>query len=440
MYQRGLLRRSHGGATPTSCTPPGLTDTASQLPPSAGTYAYGTFKPGAAGFPSVGGTYTDPIFGATVLRLTAIGVAANNDQIYSRNGYHNADGTMCMTWSPTGGGLVTLIDSRTGAVLYGGMPTGTATSGAVSFDPVDPNVYYYPSTATMRKVTLTGGGGFTDTPLKTFAFTLGNLGVSVDFIDNTGTYWLIHDATNTLVYVWKKTTDELYSNPITPLGGGGWTGITPSGNYVVDLVGASAYPNKERRSYAINHGTKSISTTPVQFCGLGGSNDHGDLLSASDGHEYFIAPNDDLTPLGLYRWDITTDNSGKTDTQQLASATRIMPITSFDDSTGHVSCVSKGAYRDYAIFSVETALDVFDYDPATGWSAYRQEILFSNVLTLVTYRLLHHRSRSIGVNYGYQPKVCIAWGGQVAIWDSDYNTSSPAGYADLYGWRNSCVA
>jgi hypothetical protein len=48
----------------------GITDSVSHLPPTSGTYADNTFKPGASGFPGVGQSYTDPVFGTTITRLT----------------------------------------------------------------------------------------------------------------------------------------------------------------------------------------------------------------------------------------------------------------------------------------------------------------------------------------------------------------------------------
>ena len=49
---------------------PGLTDTATHLPPSSGLYAYNSFKPGTTGFPTLGQTYVDPVFGSTIRRIT----------------------------------------------------------------------------------------------------------------------------------------------------------------------------------------------------------------------------------------------------------------------------------------------------------------------------------------------------------------------------------
>src|SRR4051812_11293268 len=70
-------------------------------PPTIGTYDWDTFMPGAAGFPAVGATYTDPIFGAvnpegSVIRaLTNVGSRALFSDTYAFN-RSNADGTYWM--------------------------------------------------------------------------------------------------------------------------------------------------------------------------------------------------------------------------------------------------------------------------------------------------------------------------------------------------------
>src|SRR5436190_17078647 len=75
-----------------------LSDTASHPPPASGTYAYyataGTFGPDQAGFPAVGGTFVDPVFGGTIMRLTNELNLASYSEIYAKNGFQNADSTL----------------------------------------------------------------------------------------------------------------------------------------------------------------------------------------------------------------------------------------------------------------------------------------------------------------------------------------------------------
>jgi hypothetical protein len=47
-----------------------LTDSDVHAPPMSGQYAYNTFMPATAGFPGVGESYIDPVFGSTVRRVS----------------------------------------------------------------------------------------------------------------------------------------------------------------------------------------------------------------------------------------------------------------------------------------------------------------------------------------------------------------------------------
>src|SRR5688572_26921213 len=95
-----------------------ITDAASHPPPTSGAYAYystfGTFGPDRPGFPGVGQTYVDPVFGSTVRRLTnAMGQPPGSD-IYGKNGFWNANG---MLMFHNDGSSKTIINTATGAVV-----------------------------------------------------------------------------------------------------------------------------------------------------------------------------------------------------------------------------------------------------------------------------------------------------------------------------------
>jgi hypothetical protein len=55
------------------------------VPPTTGPYAYNIFMPGAIGFPAVGETYTDPIFGGVIRRLTDTVGHPNQEDIYAHH-------------------------------------------------------------------------------------------------------------------------------------------------------------------------------------------------------------------------------------------------------------------------------------------------------------------------------------------------------------------
>lgn len=399
-----------------------LTDSGVHAPPTTGTYGYNTFKPGAAGFPAAGGSYVDPVFGGTVRRLTnTLSTGTTQDDLYSRH-WVNADGTLAMHHNVNGNQIV---NTRTGAFVYTNQPLG-AINFEVFWDAQDPDKYYYYNGASLMRRNLASQ---TNTIMKTFGATLKSLGGSVNFQSADGRYFVIRDGTS--AHVWDSQTDTIFAGGIATASwvdtNGGWVGITPDGNYVVTEAGPSAQPQTEHYSYAINKSTKTVSTTPVQFWGLCGA--HADLITASNGKSYHVGFNCYGGIPGIYRVDITLNQAGRTYQQQLADNQLLLPLTWEDD--GHLSAVSTGPLKDWVFVSTESTVDNFN-SGVSGWTAYKQEIVAVNVITLEVRRLAHHRSRSLAVDYPYQPRVTSSWDGSVVMWTSNFNTSSPTPYADLY--------
>lgn len=402
-----------------------LTDGAIHAPPVGGTFDYNSFKPGAAGFPAVGGSYTDPVFGGAVLRLSARSGQAN-DQLYAHH-FANADGTFAFEIA---GATPKVISAVTGAVLWSGaqVPTGGGFSAEMAWDAVDPDKYYFFSGASLMRRNLAAQ---TNTTVHTFPAALESQGGSLNYQSADGRYFLVKYGGTSKV--WDSQTNTTYSGSVTPLDPGGWVSITPDGNYVVTVAGQSTpMPQQEHYSYAINHGTQSISATPTQFWGMSG--DHGVIMSATDGKSYYIGFNSFDVPSGLYRVDITLNQSGKTVVQQTSSNLQLINL-GFFDSGGHLCAVSKGPLRDWVFLSTEADADTYN-SGVGGWTAYRQEIIAVNVLTGEVRRLAHHRSRGLTDGaYWNQPRITCSWDGSVVLWNSNFNTSSPFGYADLYAIR-----
>jgi len=389
-----------------------LTDTGIHVPPMTGPYAYNTFMPGTPGFPAVGGTYTDPVFGSTIKRLTNVTGSVNFDDIYAKH-QANADGTLA--FRTTVGEIVHVINVSAGAIVYSNQPTGIAPF-EMHWDALDADKYYYFSGANLMRRNLAAQ---TDTIKKTFPATLQTNGGSLNIQSRNGRYFTVrYGGVNK---VWDSQLDIIYSGSVTPLDPTGWVSISPDGNYLVNASGQS-------QSQFIDHTTQTISSTPVMFWSLCG--DHGDLISASNGKSYFITFNCNNAQ-AIYRVDITLDQAGKTPVQQAAANQLLVPVT-WDD-TGHFSCVGTGPFQDWCFVSAESIIDLFNSSTTVPpWTAYKQEILAVNVLTLEVRRLAHHRSRGVTVNYQNYPRVSSSWDGSVVMWASDFNISSPSGYADLY--------
>jgi hypothetical protein len=399
------------------------------LPLLTGAYGYNSFIPGSVGFPAVGGTYTDPILKGTIRRLTDTVGQPNQEDIYGHH-WANANGSLAFSRILDINGLTfNIIDTTTGFPRYTNLPLGSSKFD-IAWDATDPNRYYYYegtnltcwNLAEKRKVT------------KAFPSTLEPNGGSLNTQDRSGRYFTVrYGGTNK---VWDSQTDTIYSGSVTTLNSSGWVAITPDGKYLVTAAG----PLGEHHSYAIDHVKHSISRNPVNFW-TACQTDHGALVSATDGNSYFITF-DCNNSAGIYRVNITLDQTGKTEPEQVASNQLLLPTVSSPVNTnqGHLSAVSKeGLNQDWVFFDSETlggdpfALATTPFVPFLPWLPYEQEIVAMNVTTLEVRRYAHHRSRGIDSDYHAQPRISCSWDGSIILWTSNYNTSSPTGYADMYG-------
>src|SRR5438132_480357 len=279
-----------------------LNDGLSPPPPATGTFAYHSFVPSL----TIGASYTDPVFGTTVKRITTDGAF---DNLYARNMWWNADETRYWHY----GKVMNLV---TNTVEYSGMPNGDTSN--TGFDPVDPNVYYYFSGSSIHKVTLQGGGTFTDTVYFTApgGATIKDLGGTLNWFDASGRYMLVRYGAEPSVYIYDRQN-----------------------------MAAGPYANPANGAV-----------------------------------------------------------------------------------TAHLTTVAKGPFADWAFFTTEDSNDGFN-GGVSPWFPYRQEVIGLNVMTGEVRRLAHHRSRSLGANYFYQPRVSVSWSGKFVGWASNFNQS---GVANIY--------
>jgi hypothetical protein len=389
-----------------------LTDTGTHAPPSTGSYAYyatyGTFGPGHSGFPGIGQSFVDPVFGSTIRRLTNdMGAVQSESDIYGKNGFWNADGTRMFHNTVAGN---TIIDTTTGAIVRANVPGNFDGS----FAPDDPDTWYYFSGASLRKYSVATG---TTSLVKTFSATLGALGGSVDWVDRTGRYMVLNIGGN--ARVWDKQEDVLYAGAVPGNAGDGWVGISPDAAYVVSAIDA-------KRSYAINHATRSVNTTGVMFWSLCGG--HGDLVSATDGKTYFVTFECYEEP-GIWAVDVSLSQTAANVEKQRADNRKLLTTEWADD--GHMAAGARGMFQDWAFISVESNDDPFT-GGVSGWRPYKQEIVMANVLTGELRRLAHHRSRGLsGGSYYYQPRVSVSWDGTRVAWASNFGYAG-TNYGDIY--------
>jgi hypothetical protein len=383
-----------------------VTDALIHPPPTSGPYAYATFKPGSPGFPGLGQTFVDPVFGSIVRRLTDERPRQSASEIYSRNGYFNADGSLVHHRTPTGHQI---IRTDTGQLVRQ-TPSFNYDS---SFDPLDADVWYYFTfnDTTLYRYSVTTGARFT---VKTFAGGLGPLGGSVDWIDRTGRFMVLSIGGVTRVF--DKQAGALYDGAIPGQygQGGGWIGISPDAEYVI-----TSTPPVSSHSWKIDHAAHKVSTTPVLFWTLGGG--HADLVSASNSKTYWVGF-DHHTTSDVFAVDVTLAQTAADVPKQIAENKKLLQVSWADE--GHFSRISRGPLSDWVVASIESA-------ESTTWRRYEQEILMLNIITGEVRRLAHHRSRVAGGYYA-QPRVNASWDGRVICWTSNFGDPT-TGYADLYG-------
>jgi cell division septation protein DedD len=304
-----------------------------------------------------------------------------------------------------------IIDATTGVAVRTNVP-GNADG---SFDPVDPDIWYYFSGSSLRKYSINSG---TNSLVKTFSGTLGDLGGSTDWLDRTGRYAVLKIGTT--YRVWDKTTDTLYAGSISENLGSGWIGISPDANYVITRAdGPTA------KSYPINHATQSVSTSGTLFWTLCG--DHSDIASASNGKTYMLAFNCNDDP-AIYAVDVTLPQTAGNVAKQKSDNRRIFGLTCNDD--GHFSCASKETYQDWCFVDTEIG-------SGTGsWYAYKDEIIGVNMVTGEIRKYAHHRSQGslVGTLYYSEPRVNVNWDGTKLAYSSNYGTAGGGslGSGDVY--------
>lgn len=410
-----------------------LTDDSVHAPLASGTQNYNS-NPFTDLPSTVGNCYTDAIFGTDVCRVTAIGGTANaSNESYA---FHacNANGTLCFHEHSSGG--LRLIDPVDGSIDYTNQPQGTG-AAEYRWHMTDSDKYYFFSGTSLM---VRNVAAQTSTTVRNFTSTCG--GSSLEAMGGSVNYWdrdnrrTVFECNN-LVYVWDSVEDVVYSNPMTRLQENGWVGITPDGNYVLNISGPENTPNEAHYSHALNHTTNSISTSAVNFWGLCGG--HGVLLSASDGKNYWVGPNCHQgfpgEEWGLWRVDITLDVGGSSFAVQTAANQPILQFYSTVTDV-HMGAVTVGELGDWMVAATEDSTDDCN-DSVSGWVVHKQELIAVNVVTLERRRLAHHRSRP-GTNYQNAPRPSFTPSGTLITFMSNMNDCSPqnlgngTGYADMF--------
>jgi hypothetical protein len=397
--------------------PAGLTDTDVHYPDNYS--PPGTWIPGSGGFPATGASYVDPTYGTTITRITSEYPAASGACNYAKNGFWNADGTAILHYHSFVGFEVLNIPSGTVRHSITWTPDAIISTDA-SFDPINPDVIWCIHQHDLVSLSVSTG---VFTVVKTFGFLLGSLGSSVDWIDNSGRYFVLADATNQPTYrinVWDRVTDQLFTGTLDVVITSGWVGISPLAKRIIYASSSGTL-----RSNPLDTAARTIGST-VTFWTLGG--DHADFVDASDGKTYLVGH--DHANSNIYQIDTSLAQTGLDPDQQRAQNRLVLhlPINTYID---HLSGGSRGVNRDWMFYGNESMDDTFA-DPGT-WGAYKQEIFAIQLVSPYTVRrLAHHRSRDVSSSYYATTRVQANWDGTQLIFSSNMGANPTAGYADLW--------
>lgn len=408
-------------------------DTGVHAPPTTGLYAYNTFKIGSAGFPAVGETYTDPVFGAVnpegsvIRRLTDVGDMTGFTQDIYEHHYINADNTNFF-WRDSGGTRVVRKISD-GSVVRSPVSWSSSGAGDVSWHPTDPNSYFYLSGSDIRKYNVSAGTSAAVNSAGKFPSAMEDCGGFLDLVDNTATKFTVQYGGGGHVY--DSTTDTLYTGAVSPAATDvGFWGIFPNAAHAMHTIGG------HHTAYPLDHVNHVVGTGFPIWNFLSGNGSHCGIVSASNGKNYVVRVDNQITG-AIYIVEVK-DRTGMSDADIRADSIQLFAPGGGFVFDMHYSGVGIGAFQDWCFLDTEALnttttppADLFD-GSVTGWLTYEQEIIAVNVITLEVRRLAHHRSRSVNNNYDYQPKVSCSWDGGCIMFLSNYNyqgTDASDGFA-----------
>jgi hypothetical protein len=417
---------SGSGVSSTSLLPKcgKLNDTNVHLPPN-----YDTFTP-----PAKGQSYTDPVFGCKITRVTdAIAMGwVEATHFYNTVTPFNADDSYLFLY----GSAPIIVDSSGNVVVSESNMPATNSSIEV-WDTTNPKVFYYTNGNQFIKGTISGtppNATVTPTVLATFtqyssAVIPGDMDISNDGLH----IWL----TNALDMGGNQYTADVF--PVTLNAGNGnatsaamgtvMSGVTYHKLQIVPNNGVSVEGNGNRTIYNPNG-------TVYEVPG-GGTNAHTDW--GVDGSGKMVATsiwyagtsqNGCPSGWGYSLLDLASNsvrlclndgiqNGGNASHNSARDTAAGHWIVFSDDDSG--SCPSSS----YWCFNNPTNM--------SGWGLYTGEILIWDDLGN-TVRLAHHRSRS-DENYWAQTRAAISRDGKYIVFDSNYNqsnTSSGTNYTDVF--------
>jgi hypothetical protein len=370
--------------------------------------SYGTFEP-----PVVGGTYADRAFGSTVKRISDALGRADADRggnlawitsEYSTMSAFNSDGSRLILLHQSYFGLYNELGS-----YLGDLPLEITSSSEPRWSRKDNRTIYYVRGNQLKSYDISSGA---IRIVRTFSEYSAISGMGESDISLDGDHF-VFAGDRRHVFVYRISANS--KSAVLDTGGRGFDSlyITPSNKVTItwNQSGTVRYTGIELFDDRM--------TFQRQLARAGG---HMDVTLDSDGHEVLVWANAaDPQPIcsnAIVKIRIA-------DGQQSC-------LASFDWSLAvHVSAPDSSGYVYVETYAPSNPT------PASGWTAYANELLQIRLDGSQVIRLAHHRSRpSQGNTYNWQPRMSASRDGSRVVFSSNFDLprtgTYPEQYSDVY--------
>lgn len=366
--------------------------------------SYGTFEP-----PVVGGTYADPAFGSTVKRISDALGRADADRggnlawitsEYSTMSPFNSDGSRLILLHQSYFGLYDEMGS-----YLGDLPLEINSSSEPRWSRKDNRTIYYVRGNQLKSYDISSGAIHL---VRTFSEYSAISGMGESDISLDGDHF-VFAGDRRYVFVYRISANS--KSAVLDTGGRGFDSlyITPSNKVTItwNQSGTVRYTGIELFDDRM--------TFQRQLARAGG---HMDVTLDSDGQEVLVWANAaDPQPI----CDNAIVKIRIADGQQSC-------LASFDWSLAvHVSAPDRSGYVYVETYAPSNPT------PASGWTAYANELLQIRLDGSQVIRLAHHRSRPFqGNTYNWQPRISASRDGSRVVFNSNFDLQRTRAYPEQY--------
>lgn len=374
-----------------------LTDGQVHTPPD-----YYSFKP-----PAVGGTYTDPVFGTEIVRMSD-GLATPDQADGGRVTYAMNEYATMSAINDDGSWIILQHDSY--FALYDGqgryvrdLPLAVYAGSEPRWSRKDPNVFYFVNGNTLKRHDVSSGS---TSVVRTFSEYGSISGKGESDICFDGDH-LVLSGDNHHIFVYEISSDT--KGPVLETGGRGFDSlyITPDDNVTVSWLqrGTSRYNGIELFDRNMQF--------QRQVSPVGG---HMDVTRDTDGSEVLVWTNSaDPAPIcnnGIVK--IRLSDAKQTCLLELSWSLAV-----------HVSCSDGDGSCIVGTYAPS------DPSPGGDWPAYTNELLQVMLDGSEVRRLAHHRSRRMN-GYNYTPRASVNRDGTRMVFASNFGLQEQSGYPTEY--------